>query len=178
MTDRVWITDRSGQDNRRLYQRETSTQWIVHETWLPGARAVLFVDWPNGMKRVDVTTGHVTQQTSFPAWHAAADSVGQRLICDTNFPDIGLHLIDVAAPPDSQPTFIAWSHASSAGDHWAGPFPYNDGPVTVYAPQHTHPHPRFSPDGHRIVFTSDRSGHAQVYEILLDDDAAYVERFR
>jgi Tol biopolymer transport system component len=36
--------------------------------------------------------------------------------------------------------------------------------VTVYAPQHTHPHPSFSPDGSRVVFTSDRTGLAQVYE--------------
>jgi oligogalacturonide lyase len=36
--------------------------------------------------------------------------------------------------------------------------------VQVYAPQHTHPHPRFSPDGRWVIFTSDRSGHAQLYE--------------
>ncbi len=31
--------------------------------------------------------------------------------------------------------------------------------------QHVHPHPRFTPDGTHIVFTSDRSGYGQVYEI-------------
>ena len=35
----------------------------------------------------------------------------------------------------------------------------------VYAPQHTHPHPAFSPDGRFVVFTSDRSGYSQVYEV-------------
>jgi oligogalacturonide lyase len=44
---------------------------------------------------------------------------------------------------------------------------HNDGPVAVEAPQHTHP--PFAPDGSRIVFTSDRSGHAQIYEVLFDD---------
>jgi oligogalacturonide lyase len=57
--------------------------------------------------------------------------------------------------------------ASSIGTHWNGPFPYNHGPVKVHAPQHTHPHPRFSPDGRWVIFTSDRSGHAQLYECEL-----------
>lgn len=169
LTDRVWVTDRSGANNRRLYRRETLDQWITHESWLPGERAVLFVDWPRGMGRIDIDTGAVGRVTDFPAWHAACDDQGRAIVCDTNFPDIGLHRIDLARPHTAAAEFLAWSHASSLGDHWAGPFPYNDGPVAVYAPQHTHPHPRFSPDGARVVFTSDRSGVAQVYEVLLND---------
>ena len=45
----------------------------------------------------------------------------------------------------------------------------DDGPVQVYAPQHTHPHPCFSPDGRRVVFSSDRTGHTQVYECVVDE---------
>jgi oligogalacturonide lyase len=37
----------------------------------------------------------------------------------------------------------------------------------VFAPQHTHPHPSFSPDGQHVVYTSDRSGFAQVYEVTI-----------
>ena len=85
------------------------------------------------------------------------------IICDTNFPDIGLHTFAARGPAEDG-LLLCLSEASSVGSHWAGPFPYNDGPVKVYAPQHTHPHPRFSPDGRWVVFTSDRSGHAQVYE--------------
>ena len=48
--------------------------------------------------------------------------------------------------------------------------PYDDGPVAVYAPQHTHPHPNFSPDGHYVVFASDRSGWVQVYECRVPDE--------
>ncbi len=62
------------------------------------------------------------------------------------------------------------SEASSEGAHWGGPFPYNDGPVAVEARQHTHPHPRFSPDGSRVLFTSDRTGYAQLYEVLLEEE--------
>ena len=63
------------------------------------------------------------------------------------------------------------SEATNEGAHWSGPFPYNDGPVGVEARQHTHPHPRFAPDNSRVVFTSDKTGHAQLYEVLLEDAA-------
>ena len=58
------------------------------------------------------------------------------------------------------------SNASNVGDHWRNDHcPYDDGPVEAYAPQHTHPHPNFSPDGRRVIFTSDQQGFAQVYEV-------------
>src|SRR5471030_3036914 len=67
-------------------------------------------------------------------------------------------------------TPLCASEASSEVEHWRGPFPDNDGSVAVEAAQHTHPHPRFSPDGSRVVFTSDRSGHAQIYEVMPDKE--------
>ena len=70
------------------------------------------------------------------------------------------------------PDFLCASDATSEGAHWAHPFPYNDGPVAVEARQHTHPHPRFSPDGKHVVFTSDRTGFAQIYEVEIDEDTA------
>lgn len=160
MTDRVWVTDRSG-NHRRIFRRTHDLQWITHEVWRPGHRTVLFVDWPNGMGEIDPQTGAVKSVTSFPVWHGAPDTAGKRLVCDTNFPDRGVHILDLSGSED--PVFVTEPDASSQGGHWAKPFPYNNGPVKVYAPQHTHPHPRFSPDGRRIVFTSDASGHAQVF---------------
>ena len=91
---------------------------------------------------------------------------GRRMVADTNHPDVGIQIFD---PRDGvgAPTTLCHPQASNAGEHWKGPFPYARGPVKVYAPQHTHPHPNFSPDGSRVVFTSDRTGHAQVYEVML-----------
>lgn len=164
LTDRVWIINRDGSGNRRLYEREDRAQWVTHEVWLPGRRAVAFVDWPRGMRLVEVESGTVRWLTRFPAWHAAPDERGARLVCDTNFPDRGIHVI----PLGGEAEFVCPSEASSEGAHWSGPFPYNDGPVAVKARQHTHPHPRFSPDGKRVVFTSDRTGHAQLYEVEME----------
>jgi oligogalacturonide lyase len=172
LTDRVWVTDRSGRRNRRTYQREDRMQWVTHETWLPGRRAISFVDWPRGMRLIDLQTGAASWLTRFPAWHAAADMSGARFVCDTNCPDRGLHVIGLNGSENARITPLCRSDATSEGAHWGGPFPYNDGLVAVEARQHTHPHPRFSPDGSRVVFTSDRSGHAQVYEVELEGSGA------
>lgn len=163
LTDRVWTIRRDGSGNRRIYQREDRMQWVTHEVWLPGRRAVAFVDWSRGMRLIDLGTGQASWLHRFPAWHAAPDATGTRFVCDTNFPDTGLHIL----PLDGSPDYLCASEATSEGAHWGGPFPYNDGPVAVEARQHTHPHPRFSPDGTCVVFTSDRTGHAQIYEVEL-----------
>jgi oligogalacturonide lyase len=163
LTDRVWTVNRDGSGNRRVYQREDRMQWVTHEVWLPGKRAIAFVDWPRGMRLIDLVTGKAEWLHRFPAWHAAPDSGGTRFVCDTNFPDRGLHVI----PLGCEAQFLCASEATSEGAHWGGPFPYNDGPVAVEARQDTHPHPCFAPDGTRVVFTSDRTGHAQLYEIEL-----------
>lgn len=168
LTDRVWTVTRDGATNKRVYSREDKMQWVTHEVWLPGKKAIAFIDWPRGMRLIDIDTGEAHWLNHFPAWHAAPDSSGTRFVCDTNFPDQGLHII----PLDADPQYLAASEATSEGAHWAHPFPYNDGPVAVEARQHTHPHPRFSPDGTRVVFTSDKTGFAQLYEIELDGGAA------
>jgi oligogalacturonide lyase len=169
LTDRVWIVSRDGRDNRRVYEREDRLQWVTHEVWLPGKRAVAFVDWPRGMRVIDIDRSTANWLHRFPSWHAAPDAKGGRLVCDTNFPDQGLHVIPLDG---GERSYLCASEASSEGAHWGGSFPYNDGPVAVEARQHTHPHPRFSPDGSRVVFTSDRTGHAQIYEIELDGAVA------
>ena len=88
------------------------------------------------------------------------------IIADTNFPDIGLQIFD---PDDQnfQHETICLPKSSSVGEHWNGPFPYGNGPVKVYAPQNTHPHPRFSPDDKKVVYTSDCSGFSQVYQVSI-----------
>ena len=62
---------------------------------------------------------------------------------------------------------ICLPNSSSVGEHWNGPFPYGKGPIKVYAPQNTHPHPRFSPDDRKVVYTSDCSGFSQIYEVSI-----------
>ena len=164
LTDRLWLVNRDGSANRRLWQREHKLQWLTHESWLRGRRELAFVDWPHGMRAVNVATGMVRWITRFPAWHAHPDTTGSWMVCDTKFPDTGVHRFNVG---EDRADKLCEPKSSSVGEHWGGPFPYNDGPREVYAPQHTHPHPRPSPDGKRVLYTSDASGHAQLYEVML-----------
>ncbi|NOU93128.1 hypothetical protein GC093_07780 [Paenibacillus sp. LMG 31456] len=165
--DRVWVIHRDGSGNRRLYERDAANkEWITHETWIPGTHELAFVDWQRGIRSVHADTREVRQVTTFNAWHAVCNREGTLMVADTNFHDIGLQLFD---PLDriGAPSLLCYPDATNRGDHWGGPFPYDNGPIPVYAPQHTHPHPSFSADGHFIVYTSDASGYAQVYEIDL-----------
>lgn len=167
LTDRVWVINRDGTGNRRLYQRKPG-EWITHESWIPGKRELAFVDWPHGIRCIQVDTGAERWVTSVNAWHAVASPDGTRMVADTNYPDIGIQLFD---PRDGvgQPTTLCHPGASNMGAHWASPFPYDNGPIEVYAPQHTHPHPSISPDQRFVVFTSDRSGFAQIYEATVPE---------
>lgn len=168
MKERVWVVSRDGCYNKRIYSRdEAKNEWITHESWLPGTREITMVDWPNAVRAIHFETGVERTIVSFNAWHAMASWDGSLMIADTNFPDIGLHIF-YPRETGSDHVPICYPEASSIGAHWAHPFPYSKGPIKVFAPQHTHPHPNFSPDNKRIVFTSDRTGHAQIYECFLD----------
>lgn len=170
MVERIWVTSRDGTDNRRIYSRDTvKNEWITHESWLPGRREITFVDWPHRVRAIHVDTGRQRIITEFNAWHAMPNWTGTMMVTDTNFPDIGLRLFD---PREENASWrpLCCPEASSIGAHWAGPFPYANGPVKVHAPQHTHPHPSFAPDDSRVVYTSDRDGHAQIHEVMIADD--------
>lgn len=168
LTDRVWVVNRDGSHNRRLYQRQAG-EWITHEAWIPGTRELAFVDWPKGVRCINVDSGRERQVTSFNAWHPICNRDGTLMVADTNFPDIGIQLFN---PRDGvgEPITLCYPEASSLGEHWNGPFPYEHGPIEVYAPQYTHPHPSFSPDSRFVVYTSDKTGYAQIYEVEISDE--------
>ena len=163
---RLWITQRNGNDHRLVYQRnENQKEWIVHECWRPNAREILTTNWPHGVMAIDIDSGQSRWISQFNAWHPMVNPSGSQMVADTVHPDIGLQLFDIGDHP-SRPRLLCQSHASSIGAHWnTDHCPYDDGPVEVYAPQHTHPHPAFSPDGHSVVFTSDAYGDSQVFEV-------------
>ncbi|MES1213668.1 MAG: oligogalacturonate lyase family protein [Singulisphaera sp.] len=167
---RMWFVRRDGSDHRLIYRRnEQKKEWIVHEVWNPLRPELLVVNWPHGTLGVDIETGSVRHISPFPSWHISMSRDGRHMVCDTTFPDQGVHVLD-PRNGHAEPRLLCESAATNQGDHWRSEHcPYDDGPVKVYAPQHTHPHPSFAPDGKRIVFTSDRSGHAQIYEAVVDE---------
>ena len=179
--ERIWVINRDGSGKRLAYRRKPygdgkHFEWIVHETWNPCAREIITASWPRGCIGINVDTGAVRTVCAFNAWHPAINRQGTLMCADTTFPDIGLQLFD---PTDSigAPRTLCLSKSSNVGPHWDTPYcPYDDedyqqGERRPRALQHTHPHPCFAPDGAKVVFTSDRSGHAQVYEVDIEDSA-------
>jgi oligogalacturonide lyase len=167
-TERMWVIQRDGTGNRPVYKRDASRkEWVVHETWIPGTRDLLAVDWPRGLFRVSIDDGVRTEVSRLNAWHPTTDRSGGKVVTDTRNPDRGICVLSLTDSDDAYEV-VGLPRASNRGDHWDCPHcPYDDGPVKVDAPQHTHPHPSFSPDGRYVVFTSDASGWPTVCEIDL-----------
>jgi oligogalacturonide lyase len=165
---RIWIIRRDGSDHRLVYRRdEAKKEWIVHETWRPGTREILTTNWPHGVLAIHADTGAIRYVARFNAWHPMINREGTTMVADTKHPDIGLQVFEVGTAI-SAPRTLCYPEASNAGDHWnTDHCPYDDGPVNVHAPQHTHPHPNFSPQGTLVVFTSDCTSASQVYEVDL-----------
>ena len=138
-------------------------QWVTHEVWLPGRRAIAFVDWPRGMRLIDIETGNAEWLHRFPAWHAAPDAAGKRFVCDTNFPDRGLHIISARRRGR-----IPLRQRGDLGRRaLGGPFPYNDGPGRGRsAPAHASASALLAGRRARRVHLGPHR-HSQIYEVEL-----------
>ena len=82
-------------------------------------------------------------------WHSGASQDGKWIVADTNFPDEGIWLINVATRKRELLCF-----PSASQGH----------------PQCTHPHPNLNDDGTMAVFTSDATGITQVSVVPVPED--------
>jgi len=162
-----------------LYQHGND-EFVVHETFLGRTGSLVFTVWPYALRAMDWTTRQIRTIAEFNAWHITPNREGTAVLCDTNHPDEGLHLIAAATGARRR---LCLSEASNRGTQWlksryalaedfaaATAMPreralsWMEMPAdTVYGPQWTHPHPSFSPDEKLAAFASDRTGHTQVY---------------
>jgi hypothetical protein len=162
-----------------LYEH-TNDEFVVHEAFLGDTGDLVFTVWPFALKRMNWASREVSLIADFNAWHITPNRAGTQVLCDTNHPDRGLFLIDVATGAARQ---LCLSESSNAGSQWrksryalAEDFAAARSAAkqnlswmeagaadTVYGPQWTHPHPSFSPDESLAAFASDRTGIAQVY---------------
>jgi hypothetical protein len=177
---RMHRVKRDGSGLECLYEH-TNDEFIVHETFLGQTGDIVFTVWPFALKRMNWQTREITTVCEYNCWHIAPNRAGTKVLCDTNHPDEGLQLIDVATGARQQ---ICLSQASNGGSQWKtsryavkedfdaarsaaqskGTLSWMEtGTDTVYGPQWTHPHPSFSRDERKVAFASDRSGTTQVY---------------
>jgi oligogalacturonide lyase len=162
-----------------LYEH-SNDEFVVHETFLGATGDIVFTVWPKRLCRMDWTTREIRGICDFNAWHIAPNRAGTKVVCDTNHPDLGIHVIDVATGARE---LICHSDASNQGSQWrtsryalAEDFAaarsaaktanlswMETATDTVYGPQWTHPHPSWSHDERKIAYASDRTGITQVY---------------
>lgn len=173
VSSRVWLVEFDGTNDRLLY-RQKEGEFLLHEIWTEDGRGVYVVHWPFAVRRLAIDGSRDETVTSMNAWHIALRRDGRLIVCDTNHPDTGLHLIDTAS---GRTRLLCLSKSSNKGWQWRYTFPRGGAHIdttiyrsagteeTDYGPQHTHPHPTFNPAGDKVVFTSDRSGISQVYVV-------------
>lgn len=170
---------RDGTGLECLY-RHDNDEFVVHETFLGATGQLIYTVWPRELRVMDLRTREHRTIASFNAWHITPNRAGTQVLCDTNHPDEGIFLVDVATGkrrlvclPESSNAGTQWRRsryalaedfaAARSGVHGRVLSWMEAGTDTVYGPQWTHPHPSFSRDERSVVFTSDRTGHAQVY---------------
>lgn len=174
---------RDGTGMECLYQH-CNDEFIVHETFLRSSGDLVYTVWPRALCRMDWTTRERRTIVEYNAWHIAPDRAGERVLCDTNHPDEGLQIIDVATGARRQ---LCRSDSSNQGTQWrkscyavAADFAdarknlswMENAGDTVYGPQWTHPHPSWSMEEDQVAFASDRTGVTQVYVAQVVDEPA------
>lgn len=174
--------DGSGLECLHLHDNE---QFIVHETFLGKTGDLAYTVWPKALCAMNWQTRQHRTIAEFNAWHITPNHDGSKILCDTNHPDQGIFLVDAAT---GQRELVCVSDSSNQGSQWkqsryalaadfatAQSAAKSEGTLswmevatdTVYGPQWTHPHPSFSSDESKVVFTSDVSGFPQVYVVEL-----------
>lgn len=177
---RLWTIRRDGSDDRCLYDNGPR-EFIVHESFLGQSDELIFAIWPRQLCRMHIEERTIRPIADLNAWHMASSRDGSRVVTDTAHPDRGLLLVD---PDTGQWQTLCYPEASSQGSQWKQDHPAGDdvwasirdqagGDLswmesradTVYGPQWTHPHPAFDAEAKRVIFTSDKTGHPQVYVV-------------
>jgi len=144
----LWVTDIDGSNPRTLKMKGSTG----HFSWFGMTGDLIStVNTPFGSI---ATIGENDTEPQILAlgghfWHAAGTLDGRWVVSDTNWPDMGLILLNTETR--------LWAPLCASGSAHGHP-------------QWTHPHPIFSPDGQYVVYNSDRTGIGQVYAARVPDD--------
>ena len=179
---RMWTIQSDGSKNQCLYMHDNN-EFLVHETFLGDLDELIVSHWYYALRRISLKTLEMTTISPFNAWHICSNRAGTKVLCDTGHPDLGVRVVDVKT---GNHVHICYPKSSCGGSQWekdryalakdwAAAQKDRDSSLswmemkvdTVYGPQWSHPHPSFSPDEKMVVYTSDVSGHPQVYVAVI-----------
>lgn len=168
---RMWLVDEDGSNVRKVREQKPGES-CTHEFWVPDGSAMIYVIYPKGQQarqiwRFDPDTETNEMLMEMPACsHLMSNEDGTMLVGDgsgtpvdvkdtqgyTIENDPWLYVFDVKR----QQTARLAAHNSS----WR----VLDGDRQV-----THPHPSFTPDNRKVLFSSDFEGKPAVYLATLPD---------
>ncbi len=158
LPDRIWCLETDG--TFRPLAPEAEGEWRSHENWAPDGRSILYHGSRAGRAFVAARTweGELLHETAIDGvdfWHATGLPDGRRLAVDRR--DGMISLID-PQPGGARPRLVDLCRHD-----------------TTIEDQDTHAHPIAALHGRSLVFSSDRSGDCQVYEVAIPGvDAAPV----
>ncbi len=148
--DRIWCLEPDGQF-RRLFN-EPLGSWATHENWSPTGEFIVYHGQEDGILFVAARTwdGKLVYRHSMEGIrpvHVTMDLTGRRFFIDQTE---GM-ILQLAWEEDQPILTPVCHHDSSMKD------------------QDAHVHPIITPHGRSVVFTSDRGGTCNVYEVSLEE---------
>ena len=162
---RMWFIDEDG-TNRRCGKEHAAGESCTHEFWVPDGSAMLYVSYTKGERErwicsLDpVTLANRRVMAMPPCSHLMSNATGTLVVGDgcgtpNDVADAGSHA--VANDP-----FV---HLFDLGAGTSRRVAHHDSSWGVYKGnrQVTHPHPSFTPDERRILFSADGDGEPGLY---------------
>jgi Tol biopolymer transport system component len=147
--NRIWCLEPRG--TFRPLSQEPEGEWRAHENWSPTGEGIVYHGGRQGRPFLAMRTWQGELLSEVPMdgldfMHATATIDGKRLLVDQK--DGFISIVDLKAAGTDRVKHIC-RHDSSSKD------------------QDAHVHPITTPNGKSLIFTSDRQGNCNVYEVKL-----------
>ena len=175
---RLWLVQKDG-SNLRCCREQPSDLILTHEFWLPDGSKLAFVyrettgDMIENIRMIDpVTLEEEIMMPCSPYAHFICDKKYKYMVGDSQGSDVPIHMLTDEDRKKAKETlsndFLYLVDVEKKeelklcyhGTSWSSEFGNS---------QDTHPHPCFTENNERIIFTSDKSGRPCVYMIDLKD---------
>ncbi|MBB6734934.1 oligogalacturonate lyase family protein [Cohnella zeiphila] len=155
---RIWGLDLRDGRAWKIRERLEPKEKVGHEFFYPDGATVGYHGFREngtnffGSIRYD-NTGMEETEFGFDTWHGFADGFGHAVVDGKG----------------AVKTISVWQRG--ADGRYEGPYTLCELRCSFHS-QKVHAHPRFDPEGKRLLFTSDKNGYGNLYLVRLPDDFA------